>query len=955
MQDLNIIFAIPGMPFDGNTIKEKSLGGSETAAYYMARCLAKLGHQVMMFSNCERPGIYEGVNYQPFNDALEYITKVPHDVTVVQRMPSIFANRTASRLNILWNHDLALARQENEFKGVLWNVDKVFLLSKFMAEQYKEVHGCGEEIVYVTRNGIDLEMFGGESPGPRDRKKLMYAARPERGLDVLLKDIFPALLEKDPEFRLYLCGYKNTVDHMKPFYKYIDGLIAQLQDKVVWLGYLNKNELYKHYRTAGLYLYPTPGNLQPEFREISCITAMECQAAGLPVVSSKIGALPETLHQDAGVLMDESPQDSTYKDSFVSAVLRLTQDELAWKRASNAGLEHARQLDWSLVAEDWSEKFYSWIVAMNDSPRRLAIHFLKHSDIMAVDELAKKHDIADLPDLSAWAFRSSQDQLKTQYETIGVGHSDVFEQSQHEPRFQLLKTWLHNHKDIHRVLDFGCAHGSYSLGLAAATNMEFLGIDVAQSSVDKAYEFKAKYACEAMAEFLAGDEDVDLSAYPKFDCLILGEVLEHVREPSLALEKLERWIKHGGYVVGSVPYGPWEYMSYETYPHRAHLWEFDHHDLKDLFGKKKNVSIWTVNYGICQELGEPIGWNIFEYTVNGAPTGRIDMERKLKLQRPKQTVSASIIAGNGSEDTLSWCLKSLKHVVDEIVIADCGMGGLAKTIAKECGARIIDGVDPRLEGFETPRNHTLPHLKMDWVLWIDTDEKLINSLGVSKYIRENIENGYGIRQHHFACDTSFKPDMPVRLFRNRPMNGKSMRWYGMIHEHPELGLNEGPGPVVVLSDVHIAHVGYLIEGTRRQRFARNWPLLQKDMEKYPDRKLQKHFVCRDLMLLTTYDLQQNGGKVTEEIIQRCNMIVDLYRKHFLGQGKFCGTDTLQYYSQAMKLLGEGFEVSYCVTAGKDGAQPGEMQVARVASIEEAEAELRIKLREAVGNLTAKYW
>ena len=88
---------------------------------------------------------------------------------------------------------------------------------------------------------------------------------------------------------------------------------------------------------------------------------------------------------------------------------------------------------------------------------------------------------------------------------------------------------------------------------------------------------------------------------------------------------------------------------------------------------------------------------------------------------------------------------------------------------------------------------------MDWVLWIDTDERLMDPERVPKYLRANIFNGYSIRQHHFACDTAFKPDLPVRLFRRGPQGGKTMRFFGMIHEHPELGLNEGPGLTVVLS------------------------------------------------------------------------------------------------------------------------------------------------------------
>ena len=120
-----------------------------------------------------------------------------------------------------------------------------------------------------------------------------------------------------------------------------------------------------------------------------------------------------------------------------------------------------------------------------------------------------------------------------------------------------------------------------------------------------------------------------------------------------------------------------------------------------------------------------VGWHIVEYTADHQPCRPIDMARHLRLQRPRQTLSANIIAGRGAEETLHWCLRSIKNVVDEIVIVDTGMSSEGRRIAERYTARIVPGPDPKVEGFEAPRNVGLPHCRMDWVLWIDTDEKLV--------------------------------------------------------------------------------------------------------------------------------------------------------------------------------------------------------------------------------------
>src|SRR2546430_1600637 len=78
---LDVVLFAPGMPFQGDTLEQAALGGSETAALCMARELAKLGLRVRIFSN-GRPGDYDGVMYLPADQFGVYAQTVPHDVTV---------------------------------------------------------------------------------------------------------------------------------------------------------------------------------------------------------------------------------------------------------------------------------------------------------------------------------------------------------------------------------------------------------------------------------------------------------------------------------------------------------------------------------------------------------------------------------------------------------------------------------------------------------------------------------------------------------------------------------------------------------------------------------------------------------------------------------------------------------------------------------------------------------
>src|SRR3990167_5155965 len=96
---LDISMMIPGLPIDGETLEKRSMGGSETAAIYMARELARLGACVQVFCNTDKPGRYDDVMYRPA-DAWNLQMFTPTDVNIVQRVPQAFGSRMASKLNV---------------------------------------------------------------------------------------------------------------------------------------------------------------------------------------------------------------------------------------------------------------------------------------------------------------------------------------------------------------------------------------------------------------------------------------------------------------------------------------------------------------------------------------------------------------------------------------------------------------------------------------------------------------------------------------------------------------------------------------------------------------------------------------------------------------------------------------------------------------------------------------
>jgi GT2 family glycosyltransferase len=82
-------------------------------------------------------------------------------------------------------------------------------------------------------------------------------------------------------------------------------------------------------------------------------------------------------------------------------------------------------------------------------------------------------------------------------------------------------------------------------------------------------------------------------------------------------------------------------------------------------------------------------------------------------------LSASMIVKD-EEEVLAGCLTALRDFVDEIVVYDTGSTDRTRDIAREHGARVIEGYWN--DHFGDARNRALAHCTGQWVLYVDADE-----------------------------------------------------------------------------------------------------------------------------------------------------------------------------------------------------------------------------------------
>jgi len=346
-------FFADGLPFDGDTIHHRSLGGSESAVYYMARELQLLGYEVWVVNNCDQPGTYDGVRYIHKRDFGSLARQNGFDAFIVSRYYNFFQVPFRSGLNILWNHDML----DNKFALMKYlpRIQVLFNLSRFHVESYLAKVPELKPLIRQTRNGIDPAAVNGAALGmEKIRGKMIYASRPERGLKILLESIWPTLKSIFPEIELYICGYafdeQSLPARVKNLYSYLDGLIRETPG-IYPLGTLSKKDYYRHLAESQLMLYPC------DFPEISCIVALEAQGCKTPIVTTKDFALTETVGvQDW--LVEGLPGSRGYQDGFIGKVEALLTNHSFYEESTQIGYQWVMpRFTWPTIAREWNAIF----------------------------------------------------------------------------------------------------------------------------------------------------------------------------------------------------------------------------------------------------------------------------------------------------------------------------------------------------------------------------------------------------------------------------------------------------------------------------------------------------------------------------------------------------------------------------------------------------------------------
>lgn len=350
------------VPITANTLIERPLGGTETGIIRIGEELAKLGHEVTIFTSEKTPP-ESNPKYIPFSQASNISEQ---DVFISIREWFPLMNKIPSKLKYYWTGDAANQIHNVGIgdKRVVNSIDLILTVSKWQTNQLSKSSGFPIEKTFVLGNGVHLPYFTQNIE--KDPYKLIYSATPFRGL-IYLPVIFENILKHEPKATLDIYSGIEVYDNpssqkqnelVKMQFKSVFEKL-QSNPSVNVYGNVKQKDLAKAFQKASIHCYPN------NFEETSCITAMEAQAGGAVNVTSTLGALPETI-DNSGVFINNKVGSDEFLQNFIKACLFLLKNPEKRSELQQRGKEIVlKKNNWASVTKKLESKIKNDLLNLN--------------------------------------------------------------------------------------------------------------------------------------------------------------------------------------------------------------------------------------------------------------------------------------------------------------------------------------------------------------------------------------------------------------------------------------------------------------------------------------------------------------------------------------------------------------------------------------------------------------
>lgn len=190
---------------------------------------------------------------------------------------------------------------------------KLLLISEYLKKHVNEV--CGQDMgnqCAIVKNGFDCEFFSQKFSEnekqilrknlsiAKGKKIIMFAGRivPAKGIEELTQAF--EKLNRDDVILMVVGAHNFGTRQTSEFQMKMEKFFSRLGDRVCFTGFVPYNEIWKYYKIADVAVLPSI------WEEPAGLTMIEACAAGIPLVTTNSGGIPEYVDSSNVMLLDRN-------------------------------------------------------------------------------------------------------------------------------------------------------------------------------------------------------------------------------------------------------------------------------------------------------------------------------------------------------------------------------------------------------------------------------------------------------------------------------------------------------------------------------------------------------------------------------------------------------------------------------------------------------------------------
>ena len=283
----------------------------------------------------------------------ELVKRVPKELFDKYSVFNYASNADPSKTMIYWNQ-LSYDQEAIQFLQYKENIDKInhfVFVSNWQAEHFRKMFNIPGQKTHVMRNahlGVTKKEIT-----KKEKLKICYTSTPWRGLDVLLL-AWEILNPQNCELhvfsscKIYGSDFAKEDTKYEFLYKWCERL-----PNVVYRGSIPNDQLRNELVDFDILAYPST------FEETSCISVIEALSTGLRVITSSIGALPETTEGWARMYsyIDDREEHAKYFAKVLGEEIeKMFTGELVEELTSQRDI-YSKKWSWDERIKDWEYLF----------------------------------------------------------------------------------------------------------------------------------------------------------------------------------------------------------------------------------------------------------------------------------------------------------------------------------------------------------------------------------------------------------------------------------------------------------------------------------------------------------------------------------------------------------------------------------------------------------------------